>query len=108
MSSKTYYDILQVPENATMIEIRQSYKRLALLWHPDKNKSPDATKLFQELNTAYSVLSNPKLRQNYDYTINNIKTPSKMPPQYRNKPSNIQKRHMNIPEEFDLSGFWNK
>ena len=31
MSSKTYYDILQVPENATMIEIRQSYKRLALL-----------------------------------------------------------------------------
>ncbi|WP_082053713.1 DnaJ domain-containing protein [Gordoniibacillus kamchatkensis] len=67
-SNDTYYDILEVSDNATQEEIRKSYRRLALIWHPDKN--PDnyehSTEKFKRINEAYSVLSNPEKRSEYD------------------------------------------
>lgn len=65
---KDYYKILGVPKAATLAEIKASYKKLALKWHPDKN--PDNTQetkqVFQKISEAYSVLSDEKKRKKYD------------------------------------------
>ncbi len=61
-----YYEILGVPKNATDQEIKAAYRRMALKWHPDRNKSPEATEKFKEINKAFEVLSDPKKRQIYD------------------------------------------
>lgn len=61
-----YYEILGVSKNATLDEIKAAYRRLALKWHPDKNKSPEATEKFKQINKAFEVLSDPKKREIYD------------------------------------------
>ena len=65
---KDYYEVLGVPKDATEEQIRKAYKKLALRWHPDKN--PDnrkqAEEKFKEIGEAYSVLSDPKKRNEYD------------------------------------------
>ena len=53
-----YYEILGVSKNATPDEIKRQYRKLALEWHPDRNKSSNATTKFKEINEAYEVLSN--------------------------------------------------
>lgn len=63
---KDYYRILEVDYEATEEEIRSNYIRLALKWHPDKQKGEDATSKFQEINEAYQVLSDPIRKQEYD------------------------------------------
>ncbi len=64
--AKDFYEILGVSKNATEAEIKRAYRKLALQWHPDRNKSPDAADKFKEINKAYEVLSNPKKREIYD------------------------------------------
>jgi len=61
-----YYEILGVPRNATLEEIKAAYRKQALKWHPDRNKSPEATERFKEINKAFEVLSDPKKRAIYD------------------------------------------
>ncbi|KAG9132111.1 hypothetical protein Leryth_022024 [Lithospermum erythrorhizon] len=64
---KDYYRILEVDYDASEEEIRSNFIRLALKWHPDKQKNQDdATSRFQEINEAYQVLSDPNRRQEYD------------------------------------------
>ncbi|XAR62094.1 hypothetical protein NMG60_11016709 [Bertholletia excelsa] len=64
---KDYYRILEVDYDATEDAIRSNYIRLALKWHPDKQKGQDeSTSRFQEINEAYQVLSDPIKRQEYD------------------------------------------
>ncbi|GLT74443.1 hypothetical protein SLA2020_462420 [Shorea laevis] len=64
---KDYYKILEVDYDATEDAIRSNYIRLALKWHPDKQKGEDsATSRFQEINEAYQVLSDPVKRSEYD------------------------------------------
>lgn len=64
---KDYYRILEVDYDATEEAIRSNYIRLALKWHPDKQKGQDgSTSKFQEINEAYQVLSDPMKRQEYD------------------------------------------
>ena len=62
-----YYEILEVSREATDVEIKKSYRRLAVKYHPDKNPG-DATaeEKFKEISHAYSVLSDPQKRQMYD------------------------------------------
>uniref|UniRef100_A0A1D1Y1R7 Chaperone protein DnaJ n=1 Tax=Anthurium amnicola TaxID=1678845 RepID=A0A1D1Y1R7_9ARAE len=72
---KDYYKVLEVDYDATEEDIRLSYRRLALKWHPDKRKDKnDVTAKFQEINEAYRVLSDPDKRLDYDlsgsYEIN--------------------------------------
>lgn len=62
--SETYYDILGVSQNATIEEIKIAFRKLALLYHPDKN--PHTKELFVKILHAYEVLSNPILREKYD------------------------------------------
>ncbi len=63
---KDYYEILGVPRNATKEEIKRAYRRLALQYHPDRNKSPDAEEKFKEISEAYAVLSDDEKRKIYD------------------------------------------
>jgi DnaJ-class molecular chaperone len=67
MATKSdYYDILGVSKTATAAQIKSSYRKLALQWHPDRNKSPEAEAKFKEINEAYQILSDTKKRQTYD------------------------------------------
>ena len=67
MSSKRdYYEILGVGKNATDEEIKKAFRKLALEFHPDRNKSKGAEDKFKEINEAYQVLSDPEKRSSYD------------------------------------------
>lgn len=63
----SYYDILCVPHNATEDEIRKAFRKQALLYHPDRNKSADATARFLMIIQAYEVLSDPNKRLQYNH-----------------------------------------
>jgi len=67
MSSKRdYYEILGVPKNASKEEIKNVYRRLALQYHPDRNKTTGAEERFKEISEAYAVLSDDEKRKRYD------------------------------------------
>ncbi|KYQ92154.1 DnaJ subfamily A member 5 [Tieghemostelium lacteum] len=71
MSTKTitcYYETLGVSRTCTNDELKQSYRKLALVWHPDKNQHQIelAEEKFKEINQAYSLLSDPNERKWYD------------------------------------------
>lgn len=65
-NKRDYYDILGVSKTATEAELKSAYRKLALEWHPDRNKSPDAESKFKEINEAYQILSDSKKRSAYD------------------------------------------
>lgn len=65
-TKRDYYDVLGVTKNASAAEIKKAYRKLALQWHPDQNKSPEAEAKFKEINEAYEVLSDPQKKQTYD------------------------------------------
>ena len=64
--AKDFYDVLGVKKGASLDEIKQAYRKLALQYHPDRNKSKEAEEKFKEINEAYAVLSNPEKRKQYD------------------------------------------
>lgn len=61
-----YYAILEVARAASPKEIRTAYRKLALRWHPDRSRDPDAAARFQALREAYAVLGTPERRSAYD------------------------------------------
>lgn len=63
---KDYYKTLGIQKGATDEDIKKAYRKLALKFHPDKNKSPGAEDRFKEIAEAYEVLSDKKKREVYD------------------------------------------
>ena len=63
---KDYYEVLGVPKEAGEKDIKSSYRKLAMKYHPDKSDAPDAEERFKEISEAYAVLSDPDKRQQYD------------------------------------------
>ncbi|KAL7852214.1 hypothetical protein SRHO_G00179990 [Serrasalmus rhombeus] len=63
---KDYYSVLGISKGASEDEIKKAYRKQALKYHPDKNKSPGAEDKFKEIAEAYDVLSDPKKKDIYD------------------------------------------
>src|SRR4051812_12425388 len=67
MAKRDYYEVLGVNRDATEEDLKKSYRRLAMKWHPDRNpENPKAEEHFKEAKEAYEVLSEPHKRAAYD------------------------------------------
>jgi len=67
---KDYYSTLGLDSSATQDQIKASYKKLALLWHPDRNKEIGADEMFKMISEAYEVLTSPEKKERYDLYLN--------------------------------------
>jgi len=66
VAGRDYYEVLGVQRGATKEQIKSAYRKLALEFHPDRNKSPEAEERFKEISEAYAVLSDDEKRRQYD------------------------------------------
>lgn len=65
-AKRDYYEVLGVSKTASAAELKSAYRKLALEWHPDKNKAADAETKFKEINEAYQILGDPTKKAQYD------------------------------------------
>ena len=63
---KSYYEILGIPKGSSKDVIKDAYRKLAMQYHPDRNKSPGAEEKFKEISEAYAVLSDDEKRKQFD------------------------------------------
>lgn len=63
---KDYYEILGVAQDCSDEDLKKAYKKMALKFHPDKNRAPGATEAFKAIGNAFAVLSDPVKRKRYD------------------------------------------
>jgi len=66
LKKSNFYDILNVKKDASENEIKKSYRKLALKYHPDKNKTPHAAEAFKKIAQAFAVLSDKEKKKEYD------------------------------------------
>jgi DnaJ family protein B protein 4 len=71
-----HYETLGIPNDANESEIKKAYRKLSLMYHPDRNQSEEAKEKIQQINHAYEILSDSQSKQRYDhelkYDANNI------------------------------------
>jgi len=65
-AKRDYYEVLGITKTTPTNEIKSQYRKLALKFHPDRNKSKEATEHFKEISEAYAVISDPEKRNIYD------------------------------------------
>ncbi|XP_016439981.1 uncharacterized protein LOC107765796 [Nicotiana tabacum] len=93
-----YYNILKVNRNASEEDLRKAYRRLAMIWHPDKNLGTnkyEAEAKFKQISEAYDVLSDPQKRQIYDLYGEEALKSGQVPPPPRGGPHNMRNPHPN-------------
>ena len=66
MTKRDYYEVLGVAKDTPKQEIKKAYRKLAMQYHPDRNKSADAEEKFKEISEAYAILSDDEKREQYD------------------------------------------
>ncbi len=66
MDKRDYYTVLGVSKNASKEDLKSAYRKLALQYHPDRNKEPGSEEKFKEISEAYAVLSDDEKRKQYD------------------------------------------
>src|SRR5689334_307831 len=102
MAIKDYYKILNVKPNASVTSIKQSYRKLAMKYHPDRNPQDDlSAAVFSEIAEAYSVLSNPSTRKDYNYqryhtAVSEYSRPAETIDTLLNKATRLKKQVDNI------------
>lgn len=79
---KTAYQVLQIDPAAEQEVVDAAFKRLALKYHPDTSKAPDASGRMREIIEAHTILTDPDKRERYDRSIG-IQRPVKLPPAMR-------------------------
>ena len=68
MTKRDYYEVLGVDKSSSADQIKSAYRKLAVKYHPDKNKGDKAAEVkFKEASEAYHVLSNQDRKQNYQF-----------------------------------------
>lgn len=65
-NKRDYYEVLGLSKDASEQDVKKAFRRLAMQYHPDRNKAPDAEEKFKEINEAYAVLSDKDKRATYD------------------------------------------
>ena len=65
------YDVLGVSRDVSLSALKRAYRKLAIKYHPDRNKDPDAVEKFQLIATAYEILKDEDQRRDYDYMLDN-------------------------------------
>ena len=86
--AKDFYSVLDIDPETDKEEIRKAYLQLARLYHPDVSKAPDARERFEEINHAYSILSDDELRFSYNLYFTGAQEIS-----YRHQPLTWWKRY---------------
>src|SRR3972149_6363560 len=67
LARRDYYEVLGVQKNSPLENLKKAYRKLALECHPDRNPgNKEAEERFKEINEAYSVLSDPEKREQYE------------------------------------------
>lgn len=69
--TKNYYQVLEINADATAVQIKSAYRKMARKYHPDINKTPEAVEIFKEITAAYETLCDEEKRRKYDI-INGI------------------------------------
>ena len=103
--SKDYYKVLGLKKEAKSEEIKKTFRKLALKYHPDKNKEEGAEEKFMELSEAYDVLSDPKKRTDYDMNGQGPREKSRPRPggqKPRDRQNHGQRFHFDFDDEVTL------
>jgi curved DNA-binding protein len=101
MNQKDYYKILDVNKNSTPEEIKKSYRKLSMKYHPDKNKGEDSK--MKEITEAYSILGDTNKKKEYDLS-KNLPNPEDIINMFFNNGANIGE--FNIPTNSDAFSFF--
>ncbi|KAI4336049.1 hypothetical protein L6164_014625 [Bauhinia variegata] len=90
-----YYNILKVNRNASDDDLKKAYRRLAMIWHPDKNpvNKSEAEAKFKQISEAYDVLSDPQKRQIYDLYGEEALKSGQLPPSSSSSSSSRAYQH---------------
>jgi len=75
-TSHNHYTVLGLESTATLSQIRTAYRQAALHFHPDKNKSKDATAMFQRVAQSFEVLSDADRKHSYDWDLRHGRAPN--------------------------------